>query len=112
MPHVIHILVSDEGDLYPPSLFRDYLSTSPPLPFQEGLIPLSFKGEGEVWVLKGQSPFKLPLINNLIIPQVDFHLSLLRSQLGFQSPFARKMQLDLEVADLYQPLFDIPQLHH
>jgi hypothetical protein len=30
------------------------------------LIPLSFKGEGEVWVLKGLRPFRLPLINNLL----------------------------------------------
>jgi len=29
------------------SELRKCLSTSPPLPFQEGLIPLSFKGEGE-----------------------------------------------------------------
>ena len=29
------------------------------------LIPLSFEGEGEGLVLKGRSPFNLPLINDL-----------------------------------------------
>jgi len=28
-------------------------------------VPLSFKGEGEVEILKGLCPFNLPLINNL-----------------------------------------------
>jgi len=28
-------------------------------------VPLSFKGEGEVEVLKGRSPFNLPLMNDL-----------------------------------------------
>jgi len=28
-------------------------------------IPLSFEGEGEVWILKGLRPFKLPLVNDL-----------------------------------------------
>ena len=30
-------------------------------------IPLSFEGEGEVWVLKGLHPFKLPLISDLFL---------------------------------------------
>jgi len=34
-------------------------------------IPLSFKGEGEGLVLKGQSPFNLPLINTLIQRKVS-----------------------------------------
>jgi len=28
-------------------------------------VPLSFKGEGEVWILKGLRPFKLPLVDDL-----------------------------------------------
>jgi hypothetical protein len=31
------------------------------------LLPLSFEGEGDGMVLKGQSPFKLPLMSDLLL---------------------------------------------
>jgi len=41
-----------------------YIREAKPL-FDSRLVSLSSKGEGEILFLKGQSPFKLPLINDL-----------------------------------------------
>jgi hypothetical protein len=38
-----------------------YLSSSPPL------SPSPLKERGKVWVLKGRSPFNLPLVNNSFV---------------------------------------------